>query len=70
MIGVPPTPTGAIQVIPMAVAFVTYALLASWVGASGFVVILTATLGSVVFELPIMFFASTVANTLLPHTRL
>ena len=56
--------------IPIAVALVTYALLASWVGASGFVVILTAKFGAEVAELPIMLVASTVANTLLPHTRL
>ena len=70
MIGVPPTNTGASQVIPIAVALVTYELLASWVGASGYVVILTATFDADAAELPTMLVAITVANTLLPHSRL
>ena len=56
--------------IPIAVALVTYALLASWVGASGFVKILTASFGADAAELPTMLVAITVANTLLPHSRL
>jgi hypothetical protein len=57
-------------VIPIAVALVTYELLASWVGASGYVVILTATFDADAAELPTMLVAITVANTLLPHSRL